>query len=73
MRLVRLVEVVDVAPIRWDCLFTCPLLEEFSYERAFPRPSGPKREQVVAFLLDTDAKAHRLNRPRLTDDIGQFF
>ncbi len=72
-RSVRLIEVVDVAPVRGDWLGGGLPIEELTDGGAFPRATGPQSEQVVTLSLDANAKMDRIHRPLLADNLAQAF
>jgi len=71
MWLVRLLEVMNVTPVRRDLLSFRALIEKPAHGRVFTYAGGSHREEVISLTLDPDAKLDRINGSRLTDHRSQ--
>jgi hypothetical protein len=69
----RLLKVVDVAPVWWKW----PGLGMFDsvtlYQCMFTRAGWTQCKEVIAFVLDANAEPDRIDCPWLADDFRQIF
>jgi hypothetical protein len=68
-----LIEIVHIAPIWGNRFFAGSLFEELGDERFFSSPNRTKREDVEAFLFNTDAEPDCFNSSGLADDFREIF
>ena len=66
-RLVRLVEIVDVAEILGGCPAPRPLLEDFFDSRVTSRPLRAHHEEIEVGVADIDGEPQRREAALLTD------
>lgn len=73
-RLMWLIKIVHVAPIRRRRFRGCLLRHKLHHSRMLARPIRAKRKQVVTRVANPNGKTHRVYSPLLADDhlqVGQ--
>ncbi len=72
LRLVRLGEVIEIAPIRRLAFVLCFLFEELPHHAALAYARGTEHKKIIAVMTDACTEVHRIHRAHLADDLGDI-